>query len=152
MAGRFASEVSQPLETLGVVVQKTLQVLRSDVLEATWSSIAGDGSVEGVPGANLRLATAKGLASELETALSGMHEKIGAQVVASSSSDSSNSSSPMEVSEGRAATNTASHPSDPTRPTRLHPIFGQPAAKRTPMESLEAQADANGAGAGARGV
>ena len=149
MAGRFASEVSQPLETLGVVVQKTLQVLRSDVLEATWSSIAGDGSVEGVPGANLRLATAKGLASELETALSGMHEKIGAQVATSNSSDSS---SPMEVSEGRAATNTASHPSDPTRPTRLHPIFGQPAAKRTRMESLEAQADANGAGAGARGV
>ena len=128
MSERFASEVSQPLETLGVVVQKTLQVLRSDVLEATWSSIAGDGSVEGVPGADLRMATAKGLALELETALASMHEKIGAQVVASSSGGSS---SPMDVSERPGATSGATGASRPSAPSRMHPFFSQPAAKRT---------------------
>ena len=139
MSERFASEVSQPLETLGAVVQKTLQVLRSDVLEATWSSIAGDGSVEGVPGADLRTATAKGLASELETALSGMREKIGAigaQVAASSSGDSS---SPMDVSERPGATSRATG-ATPSASSRMHPFFNQPAAKRTRTDSDSAAA------------
>ena len=137
MSERFASEVSQPLETLGAVVQKTLQVLRSDVLEATWSSIAGDGSVEGVPGVDLRMATAKGLASELETALAGMREKLGAQVVASSSGGSS---SPMDVSERPGATSGATGASRPSAPSRMHPFFSQPAAKRTRTGSDSATA------------